>query len=107
MAVAAGDGQLVVADTYNHKLRSVDPATGACRTLFGGGAELETDVPPGRLLAPARPGAPAFSGPEGLAWRPGELLVADTGNHRILAVSLPTGARRTLLSGPGSASIPG
>lgn len=107
IGLAAGDGQLVVADTYNHKLRSVDPATGACRTLFGGGAELETDVPPGRLLAPARPGAPAFSGPEGLAWRPGELLVADTGNHRILAVSLPAGARRTLLSGPGSASIAG
>lgn len=99
IGLAAADGALVVADTYNHKLRAVDPATGTCRTLFGGGAELAT---PGQPPAPARPDTPAFSGPEGVAWRPGELLVADTGNHRLLAVSLPGGARRALISGTAS-----
>lgn len=29
--------QIYVADTYNHKIKSVDVATGYCKTLFGDG----------------------------------------------------------------------
>jgi DNA-binding beta-propeller fold protein YncE len=101
IGLAAGGGAVYVADTFNHKLRSVDPLTGRCRTLAGGGgSELDPDPLPGSRLAPARPGAPAFLEPEGLGIAPDgpvpELIVADTGNHRVLAVAIADGARRVL-----------
>ena len=75
-------------------------ATGSCRTLFGGGGpEIDHATAPGSPLAPAAPGAPGFCEPEGLAWRDGELLIADTGNHRVLAVRIRDGARRVLIGG--------
>lgn len=100
IGIAAGDGMLFVADTFNHKIRRVDPRTGECVTLFGGnGAERLAELVPGYPLNPAQPGEPAFHEPEGLAWRDGEVLVADTNNHRVLAVSLADGTRRVLMGG--------
>lgn len=104
MGVAAGDGRVFVADTFNHKARVLDPASGTVTTLFGDGSpERLPEVVPGRPLRPASPGGPAFFEPEGLAWRPGggagELVVADTNNHRVLAVALDGGGRRVLMGG--------
>ncbi|HYR62972.1 MAG TPA: alkyl hydroperoxide reductase [Actinomycetota bacterium] len=97
IGLAAGDAVLYVADTFNHKIRRVDPVSGSCRTTFGGGgSELDPDPYPGSVLAPAEPNRPAFLEPEGLAYRRGELIVADTGNHRVLAVRVETGERRVL-----------
>ena len=103
IGLTAGDGTLYVADTFNHKIRSIDPWTGNTRTIFGGGGpEIDPGTPTGSDIGPAQPDQPAFSEPEGLAWRPhdgGELIVADTGNHRVLSVRLADGARRVLLGG--------
>ena len=98
MGIAAGGGRLFVADTFNHKVKVVDPASGECRTLFGDGTpERLAELVPGKPLRAAAAGEPAFFEPDGLAWREGELLVADTNNHRVLAVSIADGARRVLV----------
>lgn len=85
LGIAAGDGVLYVADSFNHKLKRVDPETGECRTLFGGLQRLpETGE--------------GFWEPEGLAYADGTLYVADTNNHRIVAVDVEGGgAHRTLV----------
>ena len=96
IGLAAGAGAVWVADTFNHKVRRLDPATRRCTTAFGGGgSELDEDPAPGPR-GPARPGVPAFLEPEGIAVAGGDLLVADTGNHRVVAVDLASGARRVL-----------
>lgn len=64
------DGRLVVADAYNNRLKSIDPATRETRAFAGEAGE---------------PGA--FNEPSGLALDGDRLLVADTNNHRIVAVS--------------------
>ena len=98
LGIAAGDGVLYVADSYNHKVKRVDPATGECRTLYGNGRpERLPELFPGAALRTASPEEPAFFEPEGLAVHGGELLVADTNNHRIVAVDLTSGARRVFL----------
>ncbi|MGN6378818.1 MAG: alkyl hydroperoxide reductase [Gaiellales bacterium] len=96
IGIAAGaDGMLYVADTYNHAIRRVDPATGECVTLFGNGEpETLAELFPGQPLAPAGPDAPCLFEPEGVWVREGEVLVADTNNHRLLSIDLTTGERR-------------
>jgi YVTN family beta-propeller protein len=73
-------GKLYVADTYNSKLKVIDPATRECRTVLGG------DGPDGRL----------FNEPAGLSAANGKLYVADTNAHRIRVVDLATKAVTTL-----------
>jgi sugar lactone lactonase YvrE len=85
IGVAAGNGELWVADSFNHKVKRVDPQTGECRTAFG---RLE------QLPVTAQPG---FWEPEGLAYHDGRLYVADTNNHRIVALDVESGERRTLV----------
>jgi sugar lactone lactonase YvrE len=70
LGIAAGDGVLYVADSFNHKVKRVDPETGECRTLFGGLQRLPET-------------GDGFWEPEGLAYADGTLYVADTNNHRI------------------------
>jgi hypothetical protein len=100
VGLAFCDGLLYVADTYNHKVKRVDPATGECVTLFGDGTpERLPELLPGEPLRPASPAAPAFHEPEGLACADGALLVADTNNHRVLEVRLADGVRRVVAGG--------
>lgn len=83
--VAYADGALYIADTYNHKIKRLDPATGEVRTLFGAGSGW-------------RDGAePLFYEPGGLDVVGGVLYVADTNNHAVRAVDLATGEARTLV----------
>jgi sugar lactone lactonase YvrE len=85
IGIAAGDGVLWVADSFNHKVKRVDPSTGECRTAFGGLEQLPVT------------GEPGFWEPEGLWYADGTLYVADTNNHRVVAVDVADGTRRTVL----------
>jgi sugar lactone lactonase YvrE len=82
LGVLYHDGQLFVADTYNSKLKVLDPATRECKTFLGGR---------GGWLTP-----PAFNEPGGLSYAAGKLYVADTNASRIRVVDLKTKQVTTL-----------
>jgi len=73
-------GTLYVADTYNHKIKTVDPLTGETATWLGTG-ESGDGLDPVQLSEPA-----------GLAVAGNHLFIADTNNHRILVADLDTKA---------------
>jgi len=77
-----GKKTLLVADAYNHKIKSVNLETRESTTLFGDGTV-------GNRLDP-----PRFHEPEGLAIAGDTLFVADTNNHRVVAIDLKTKAAR-------------
>jgi DNA-binding beta-propeller fold protein YncE len=82
----AWDGQWVyVADTYNSKVRRVDPASGSVTTMAGGA--------PGWADGPE----PRFDEPGGIHFAGGLLYVADTNNSAIRVVDPGTGEARTLV----------
>ena len=83
LGVAWADGKLYVADTYNSKIKVIDPQKRSCTTFLGGEAE-------GWL------GTPPFSEPGGISVAGGKLYVADTNAHRIRVVDLKTKAVSTL-----------
>ncbi|CAN0096277.1 unnamed protein product [Lampetra planeri] len=83
---------LYVADSYNHKIKAVDPSTRACVTLVGSGRSPDG----GPSAAPL--GRDALAEPGGLCVGDGGkvLYVADTNNHRVCVVDLDTCALSTL-----------
>jgi thiol-disulfide isomerase/thioredoxin len=83
LGVAYHDGLLYVADTYNSKLKVLDPEKRTCKTYLGGEAE-------GWLATPI------FNEPGGLSIAGGKIYVADTNAHRIRVVDLKTKAISTL-----------
>jgi DNA-binding beta-propeller fold protein YncE len=82
-----GGGSVYVADTYNHKIRRLDPATRELTGFAGKGSAGAEDG----SAAVAR-----FSEPGGLSYAHGALYVADTNNHAVRVVSLPEGQVKTL-----------
>ncbi|MEE8384905.1 MAG: hypothetical protein V3S01_03200, partial [Dehalococcoidia bacterium] len=85
--IVSASGTLYVADTYNHKLRSVDPLTGEVRVVAGGGQAGFDDGPEGGSL---------LSEPNGLSAANGILYIADTNNHVIRLMNLETNSVTTL-----------
>jgi len=73
IGLAFGDGALWVADSYNSKVKRVDPATGQTRSVFGSGPGGQLDEPAGIAFDHA-PG------------QRGVLVIADTNHHRILRI---------------------
>ncbi len=73
------DGKLYVADTYNSKIKVIDPRTRACTTFVGGDKK-----------------AKLFNEPGGISYANGKLYVADTNAHRIQVMDLETKAVTTL-----------
>jgi DNA-binding beta-propeller fold protein YncE len=84
LGIAYSAGLLYVADTYNHKIKQVDPATDKVQTLLGNGTSGDGDDPP------------RFFEPGGLSIAGAALYVADTNNHRIRKVDLKSEKVSTL-----------
>ena len=85
--LAFDNGLVYIADSYNHKIKTLDPTTGRVETLVGTGQAGHADGPVAR--------AKLFQ-PEGVAVRNGRLYIADTNNHLIRVADLSTGTLRTL-----------
>ncbi|MEW6019567.1 MAG: hypothetical protein AB1760_16020, partial [Pseudomonadota bacterium] len=79
--------RLLVADTYNHKVKIVDPAGRSSRTLAGSGS-------PG--LKDGRSESAMFEEPAGLSVAGGLLFIADTDNHALRLADLAGGTVATL-----------
>jgi DNA-binding beta-propeller fold protein YncE len=79
--------ELLVADTYNHKVKRLDPATRECTTWAGDGQAGHEDGP----VARAR-----FWEPGGLAVTPERVYVADTNNHVVRVIERTSGTVSTL-----------
>ena len=79
------DGKLLIADTYNHKIKMLDPAKRRVESLYGSGSEGQKDGL-----------RPSFYEPGGISVAGNQLFVADTNNHAVRIVNLESGRTRTL-----------
>ncbi len=71
LGLAYASGRLYVADSYNHKIKVVDPSSGAVETLLGTGKQGDSLNPP------------ELAEPGGLSVAGGQLYIADTNNQAI------------------------
>src|SRR4029079_9436263 len=85
LGVVALDGQILIADTYNHKIKQLDPKTRSVKSFLGSGKPGQTD---GSM--------PSFYEPGGLSVANGKLYIADTNNHAVRMVDLKTKTASTL-----------
>jgi len=86
-AVCFVDGLLYLADTYNNRIKVLNPQTREVRSFAGSG------------VAGLQDGAPdeaQFNEPAGLAAAGGKLYVADTNNSALRVIDLATGNFETL-----------
>lgn len=85
----APNGLLYIADTYNSKIKVIDPVTTETKTLFGLGA--------GGGFRDGGPTEAAFNEPGGLDYANGKLHVADTNNHAIRVIDLDSKSVMTVI----------
>ncbi len=88
LGISARDGMLLIADSYNNKIKRLDPATRTVSTWLGSGAAGDADGP--GLTA-------SFREPGGLCAGPDGLFIADTNNHRVAVADWAQGMVRTLI----------
>ena len=79
------DGKILIADTYNHKLKILDVESRKVKTFLGSGIEGQED---GKN--------PSFYEPSGISIAGNKLFVADTNNQAIRVVDLKTKFTSTL-----------
>lgn len=87
LGVAVYQGMVLIADTYNHKIKLLDPDSGRVTTFVGTGTAGRADGAGDRAQ---------FYEPGGLSVANGRLYVADTNNHVIRTVDLSTRQVATL-----------
>ena len=96
LGVAIHGDRLLVADTYNSKIKVIDLASRQANTLYGDEQGWEDGT------------SPLFHEPGGISVDGDVLWVADTNNHVVRRIDLITGATTTLvLSGLDAFSIRG
>ncbi len=94
------DGTLYIADTFNARIRAVDPETGLIRTVVGDGGEY-------RYQGALEPASTSLSRPSGIAMdAEGNLFVTDSDNHLVRRWDRATG-RLDRLAGVGVANFGG
>ena len=79
LGVVFVDGKLFIVDTYNSKIKVMDPRKRLCTTFVGGDRK-----------------AKLFDEPGGISYADRKLYVADTNAHRIQVIDLDTKEVRTL-----------
>jgi thiol-disulfide isomerase/thioredoxin len=85
LGVALYNGKILIADTYNHKIKELDTEKRTVKTFLGTGKAGQAD------------GAkPTFYEPAGLSVADGKLFIADTNNQAIRVVDLKTKQVSTL-----------
>lgn len=85
LGVALYDGKVLIADTYNDKIKLLDPETRTVETFLGTGKEGQIDGT-----------SPSFYEPGGISVAGDKLFVADTNNQAIRVVNLKTNETSTL-----------
>lgn len=91
LGLAFYQGTIYIADSYNHKIKTLDPLTARVETLIGSGVAGHAD---GNFKE-----AELFQ-PEGLAARDNKLYIADTNNHLIRVADLASKRLTTLAPDP-------
>jgi DNA-binding beta-propeller fold protein YncE len=86
LGLALHEGRLFIADTYNHKIKVLDPRARTVKTFAGTGKPGQTDGL-----------QPSFYEPGGIAVARGKIYVADTDNHAVRVVDLSTKQTTTLV----------
>ena len=98
LGVIAVDDKILIADTYNHKIKSLDPKARTVSAFVGSGKSGQVDG-----------AAQSFYEPGGLSVAKGKVYVADTNNHAIRVVDLKTKQTSTLnikgLQPPASTAV--
>ncbi len=89
LGIVYSEGKLYIADTYNNKIKAVDPIHGDTQTLAGSGSADYSENPP------------AFNNPSGLSAAGGKLYVADTNNHAIRVININKDNKVSTLEIPG------
>ena len=79
LGVAVHGGRVIIADTYNHKIKLLEPASGTVSTLAGTGAPGQADGNGARAQ---------FHEPGGVAVCGDTVFVADTNNHAIRTIDV-------------------
>lgn len=85
LGIYALGNKLLVADTYNHKIKELDPRSRTVKTLLGTGKRGQVD---GKSAS--------FYEPAGLSAANGRLYIADANNHAIRVVDLKRKKTSTL-----------